>query len=207
MKKLSTLLLSCLIAGFLATAAQAQMVGIKGGLNLADFVNADYDTDSRVTGTVGISLDFAPTNSAVGLETGAYYTRRGTEVADAGELNLDYIEVPLLAKVYMAGDNPLRPHIMAGPYAAFNLDATTDIDVAGTELDIQDEVRDVDFGLMFGLGTDFNLQGMGMSLQARYAMGLTSVFDEAIEDIEDFQETFEDSERHGVWSLVLGFKF
>jgi|GEM_PF-1280327 len=206
MKKIYTLLLSIFMAGVMTTAAQAQMVGIKGGLNLADFVNADYDTDSRVTGTVGISLDFAPTYSSVGFETGAYYTRRGTEVGP-GQLDLDYIEVPLLAKLYMAQESPLRPHLMAGPYAAFNLDATTDIDVAGADLDIQDEVRDIDFGLMFGVGTDFNLQGMGMSLQARYAMGLTSVFDEAIDDIEDFQETFEDSERHGVWSLVLGFKF
>src|SRR5690625_3335970 len=148
------------MAGVMTTAAQAQMVGINGGLNLADFVNADYDPASRVTGTVGISLDFAPTYSSVGFETGAYYTRRGTEVGP-GQLDLDYIEVPLLAKLYMAQESPLRPHLMAGAYAAFNLDATTDIDVAGADLDIQDEGRDIDLSLMIGASTDLNLEDNG----------------------------------------------
>src|SRR5690625_6957336 len=96
MKKIYTLRLSIFMAGVMTTAAQAQMVGIKGGLNLADFVNVDYDTDSRVTGTVSVSLDFAQTYSRDGFETGAYYTRRGTEVG-LDDLDLDYILVPLLS--------------------------------------------------------------------------------------------------------------
>lgn len=205
MKKLSALLLSCfLIAGIVTTTAQAQSIGIKGGINIADFVNADYDTDRRVGGIIGLSFDFTPEDVPFGVESGIYYTRRGIDSPEfnASSLRMDYLEVPLMAKVYFSTDVPVRPHLLGGAYAAYNLDSELELQDDST-VDISDEIRDLDFGILFGVGTDFNVEGIGLSLQARYTMGLTSVFDAEIADFEDLEE----EERHGVFSVVLGFKF
>ncbi|MEX1062525.1 MAG: porin family protein [Balneolaceae bacterium] len=198
MKKLSALLLSCFLITGITTFAQAQSplgIGVKGGVNIADFTGADFDTDTRTGGMLGISVDLTAPAFPVGFETGLYYTQKGTEV-NGSSIDLDYLELPVLAKIHFGLPGPVNPHIIAGPYAGFNVNAESETTVSGTE-DISDFVRSTDFGLLFGIGSDFNIGVATLNLQARYGMGLTNAFEDELEN----------GEKNSVFSITLGYNF
>ncbi len=202
MNRLFTFVLSgFLIVGVISAQAQAQspQVGIKGGVNIVDFVNTDLDTDRRATPIIGLVLDFSSINSPVGIETGVFYTRKGAEVAGT-DLNVDYLELPVVAKLFFTSYSDIRPHLLVGPYVGYNINTDgviDDLGVPGAGVDVSDQARDFDFGVHFGIGSDFHIGMSAIDLQVRYGMGLISVF----------EEEFDDDIRHGVFSILLGLKF
>lgn len=202
--RIVTLVTLCFLLAGLSGVAKAQSpvnFGIKGGINLANFTNADdFDTEIRSGFTGGISMDISLPGAPIGIETGAYYSQKGAEFTDVdGSINLDYIEVPLLAKINFGLPGPATPHILVGPYLGFNINAEaegpeSDVTFSG---DISDEINDTDFGGIAGLGIDFNVGLTKLSAQARYGLGFTSI----LEDDSD------DDYKNSVVSLVLGIQF
>ncbi len=199
-----------LITGLPATS-QAQLpisFGIKGGVNIANLSLDDIDENDPRTGfTVGAVLDIGIPMFPVGIETGLYYSQQGTtlEFTETFEgvtietdatTKLDYLTIPVLAKVNFGPPGPFSPHILAGPYAAFVLNAEQESSFMGeTEtVDIKDDVESLDFGLTLGLGADFNLMVTTISVQGRYSFGLTDVFEDT-------------GSKNRVISLVAGFTF
>ena len=192
-------------------ASQAQGLvnfGIKGGVNIANISFDDFDdNDSRTGFTIGAVLDVGFPMVPVGLETGLYYSQKGTTfnmsetiegmtlTADA-TMKLDYLQIPVLAKINFGPPGPFSPHFVAGPYAGFILNAETEMSFMGETVteDISDDVESMDFGLIFGLGADFNLMVSKINVQARYSLGLADVFDG-------------ESSKNRVISLVAGFSF
>jgi len=213
MKKIT---LSAILAGFLLIAglpgtSQAQLpisFGIKGGVNIANISFDDIDENDPRTGfTIGAVLDIGIPMFPVGIETGLYYSQQGTTfsfsetiegitVTADGTTKLDYLTIPVLAKVNVGPPGPFSPHLLAGPYAAFVLNAEQEASFMGqTEtVDISDEVESMDFGLTVGLGADFNLMVTKISVQGRYSFGLTDIFEE-------------EGSKNRVISLVAGFTF
>lgn len=204
---LTLVILSVLMAGAAGTAKAQSPVnfGLKGGINLANFTNTEADTEVRSGFTGGISMDISLPGAPLGIETGAYYSQMGAEISDnglEGSYNLDYIQVPLLAKINFGLPGPATPHLLVGPYMGFNINAEAELSEGGTSVssDISDQVNDTDFGGIAGLGIDFNVGLTKLSAQARYGFGLTGVFDgELSADDEDV--------RNSAVSLVLGIQF
>lgn len=169
--------------------------GIKAGVNLANFSGTDADLDSRQAFVVGASLDLSLPMFPVGIESGVYFSQKGVEPG-ASTLKLDYIEVPVLAKLKFGPPGPFSPHFVAGPYVGFNITSEIE-DGDGNTLDLDDFINEVDFGGMLGVGADFNMGLTKLNAQVRYSMGLTPVY----------IDQFDDGERNTVLSVVVGVRF
>ena len=158
-------------------SARAQQIGLKGGLNLADFVGNDAgDSQSTVGLNAGGSfqiLQFGPVSFGPEL----FYAQKGSErqvvtapgggtVTGTSKFNLAYVEVPVLLTVRLI-DSPgsrIRPFVHAGPVFGWNLNCTIDFsdpDTAPEETcasllggDIQSTLEDYEQGITFGGGLD-----------------------------------------------------
>jgi len=205
MKKLSTLLLACFLVAGVTTSMQAQSpvsIGLKGGLNIADLTNTEFDTDTRTGFLGGVSLNISLPSIPFGIESGLYYTQKGTSYSSdigTGTLKLDYLEVPVLARFNLDMPGSVTPHLLAGPYLGFNVNSEIEGSDGESSVssDISDEIVSTDFGLLFGAGLDFNLGLTALNAQIRYGLGLMNVFEDDVDD----------NIKNGVFSIAVGIRF
>lgn len=191
-----------LLSGMLtSTIAQSPVsFGLKGGVNLANLTGDDFsDADARSGLNIGVVLEFGLPLSPIGIESGLYYSQKGSATEDQGfttTLKADYLEVPVLAKLSFGPPGPIKPHLLAGPYLGFLLNSEVVGEGGGGSVstDIKDSTNDVDFGLIGGIGLDVNMGLATLSLQARYSLGLTEVYTDS-------------DAKHGVFAIVAGFTF
>lgn len=162
MKKL---LLSAVIAVFAMSNLNAQEVkfGAKAGVNFASLGGDDSDgldgrTSFHVGGVaeIGISEKFA-------VQPELVYSSQGFSVDDEN-LKLDYINLPILAKFFVAEGFSIE----VGPQIGFLISA----DAEGE--DVKDLFKSTDFSGALGLG--YKLES-GLNFAARYNLGLGSVVD------------------------------
>lgn len=104
---------------------------------------------------------------------------------------LDYIQIPLMLRYYVAGGFNLE----AGPQVGFLTSAESKVDDEDWE-DISEFVSGFEYGLAVGAG--YKLIN-GLFAQARYNLGLANVNSD-----EEFDE---DKIRNGVIQLSIGFMF
>jgi len=197
MKKL--LFLSLLAVLALSSCATTHY-GIRGGLNLAN-INGD-DTDNLSTrtgiffggfGEFGVTDMFAIQPEVLFSQQGAEYedSEAGGEFFD-GRFKLDYLNVPVLAKVYVADGFFFE----AGPQIGILLSAKDEYDSPFSgEDDIKDFIKSTDFSGNVGLGYQLD---MGLNFNARYNFGLSS-----FDDFEGIDENL----KNGVISIGVGFRF
>jgi hypothetical protein len=209
MKKLSTLLLVFFLAFGITATTQAQSplsFGLKAGLNISDISGPDTDSDTRTGLTGGLAVYLNLPALPIGIESGLYYSQKGSSYSESDEfgdfdetLKLDYIEVPVLARLNFPTPGPIGPHLVAGPYIGFNINAQAEGTEDGVtyDEDISDFINSTDIGLMFGAGLDFNIGVTSLNAQARYSIGLNNVYD------FDTDDTY----RNSVFSIVVGINF
>jgi len=180
--------------------------GIKGGLNFANLAGAEDDLDSRTGLHAGLVLDFSFPMIPIGIESGIYYSQKGAEVSEEGltaTWKLDYIEVPVMAKLNVGPPGPFSPHLLLGPYAAYNINSELDVTAGAASLtdetdDFSEITTDIDFGGVIGIGADFNLGVTKLNVQARYSRGFIDVNDNGFED---------ESQKNSVFSISAGIMF
>ncbi|GGB74524.1 hypothetical protein GCM10007424_13060 [Flavobacterium suaedae] len=183
MKKL---LLSALFVTAFGVATQAQEIqfGVKAGVNIAD-LGGDADTEGSLTSFhVGGVAEFKLTET-FSVQPELLYSMQGANVADGVDLELNYLNVPIMAKYYLMEGLSIE----AGPQVGFLLSA----DQEGE--DAKDTVKSVDFALNGGVAYDLPI---GVFFQARYSAGLSD-----INDIEGVDE----KATNNVISLSVGYKF
>ena len=198
MKKL--LLSVFLLSGFIVFSAsntQAQFA-IKGGANFANINDTDLSADTRTGFMGGITYDFKIPFSPVSIQPGVFYAQKGADDwggLDGASVKLDYIEVPVVAKFDFILDNPMfTPNVYFGPYVGFNVNAESELSGDGGEIsgDIDDQVKNTDFGVVVGAGADISRFNLGV----RYSAGLSNIAeDESIDG------------KNGVVSIVAGINF
>lgn len=183
--------------------AQAQnpvSFGIKGGMNVASLSGGEYsEADNRIGLTAGASIDINFPMVPLGIESGVYYSQKGSVYEDAlieEELRLDYVEIPVMAKLRVGPPAPVRLHFLMGPYVGIpvNAEYTEETSAGSATVDLSDEVHDVDYGLMGGVGLDLSLGLTSFNIQARYSHGFMNVFENA-------------NAKNRVFSLVAGIRF
>jgi hypothetical protein len=210
-----------LMAVFSAAPASAQF-GIKGGINLSSFVGGDAEDFESTPGlNLGASIPVLSLGR-VQLLGEVYYRQKGAEFdpGDPGgvqdiitqggtaEIGLDYVEIPVLARVNLGGQSSrIRPFLVAGPAFGWQLDCGVTVDAAagGTEPDCDDltenfgeTFRDYEMGAVVGGGIDFSVGGIGsLSLDARYTRGLS--------DIGEGENAL--NIRNQAFTLMLGYSF
>lgn len=201
MKKLLFSLSLLLTVGIIANQAQAQTgldFGIRGGLNIANLNDIDDEVASRTGFMAGIYLNFLVPNSPVSIQPEVLYTQKGFESGDA-TVQLDYVEVPVLAKFDFITDGSITPNVYFGPYVGFNVSAELDGDdgiFVGGEADIDDDVEGTDFGVVVGGGLDFGRVDLGV----RYGAGLSEIFEDGPFDDDS-------GAKNGVFSITAGIEF
>ncbi|MBP2830745.1 PorT family protein [Aquimarina sp. U1-2] len=200
MKK--TVLLTTFILSSILTFAQESgnkfQFGARAGVNFSTVTGDDFeDPNSRTSFYAGLVAETFITEkfalqgevfySGQGFDVDAV-TFNGLEVTPDAEFQIDYIQVPILAKIYLI--DGLNIH--AGPQFGFKINEEYDTDPTGDGGDFDtDRIRDFDFQV--AAGAEYKLNG-GFFIQARYTYGFTDV----IEDSNVNNSTF---------SAGLGFMF
>ena len=177
--------------------SMAPSFGVKGGVNFATVTGDDFESpDSRTSFHVGLVGEM-PLADIFSIQVEALYSGQGFKSdIDGGlfggdgeiEYQLDYINVPVLAKVYVIEGLSLE----AGPQFSFLVNEEIDIDADSDDGDWPtDEAEDFEFGVAAGLTFQTD---MGLFASGRYNMGLTDIVKDS--DI-----------RNSVFQISLGYKF
>lgn len=202
--------LSLFIILFLVSPVNAQisdnmLIGVKTGLNYANYWGPDYNgTYSRVGWLIGGSFRFS-LNQNLFLQSEVYYSTKGASLDVRNENvsltfseKLNYIEFPFILQYYFnVGESaPVKPFLLAGPYFAVLVNSTIQLEYSNlTEKADLENIESFDSGILFGAGMFFQKDKKGLYLELRYGLGLLKIYDES-----------ENANVHnGVFSLVLGY--
>lgn len=204
MKRLQTMAIALLLASFGAAAQEADnktskeiSFGVKGGVNFATITGDDFDSpDARTSFHVGALIEF-PLADIFSLQLEGMYSGQGFESdIDGGivggdgkiEYQLDYINVPVLLKLYATKGLSFE----VGPQFGFKVNEEIDADADSDPGDLEtNEAKDFDMGIAGGLTFQTD---MGLFISGRYVYGLT--------------EILEDADAHNsVFQISAGFKF
>ena len=179
MKKIILSAIAVMAFGF--TNAQGVKFGAKAALNIANLTGDVDDASSLTAFQVGAFAEFK-VSEKFAVQPELMYSAQGAD-SDGEKLNLNYINIPVMAKFYVAKSFNLE----VGPQIGFLVSAKSEGE------DIKDFVSSTDFGLNFGAGYDFT---ENLSAGLRYNLGLSNVNEEG-----------DGSIKNSVFSVSLGYKF
>lgn len=197
------------VAAPVTLEAQDVTIGVKGGLNSADLsISEDpvsINTDSR-TGFVGGLFAQFNLGDVIAIRPEGLFSQKGASATEEGvdiELQLDYIELPVLALARIPTGGMVRPVLFAGPVISFETTCGVEGSEGGISISADcDAVDDdpiltkgTDFGVAFGGGLEIESGNLLFLLDGRYTLGLTD-----INDVASAPETF----KNRAWSFMGG---
>jgi len=196
-----------LVLGLFCSNMKAQVedfeIGIKIGLNIADFKGEETDElDPRQSIHVGLAAEF-PVNEYMGIQPELLYSFQGFK-GESFEPNFmeenfkaDYILVPIMVKYYPFYVVPglsldIGPQIGILMSSVIQRKNIFEGGVTETsDVDAKEFTSAVDIAANFGFG--YQLE-MGAFVQVRYNLGITDVFDQS-------------GVQHSVFQFSTGVKF
>lgn len=193
MKKLF-MIAAMMVATLSVSAQEAGQMFIKpmaGGI--FSTLVGDVDDVKGKIGLVGGAEFGYNINETFGITAGLLYTMQGCKDKDVdANFNLDYINVPVLANVYVAPGLALK----AGPQIGFLTRAKLD------DVDMKDVCNTIDFSIPVGVSYEIS----DFVIDFRYNIGITSVsknkeIKSEVVEIESDKKT-----RNSVFMLTVGYK-
>jgi len=183
MKK-SILIIAMVLFGANTVSAQEYWnFGVKGGVNFSTVTGDYFDSpDSRTGFNIGVLAEI-PLADRFSIQPEVLYSAQGfteasvdqanfADVDDNVEYQLDYVQVPVLAKFYLVEGLSLQ----AGP--SFNFLVNEELDYQPLDDDGEvalNNAQDFEFGGAAGLEYKFN---NGFFIQGRYTYGFTDVIED-----------------------------
>lgn len=188
----------CLLAVVMMLAISPASAGplgktIKAGISYAQITNdnadiGDSDHELGFAAGIGISYDLVPGITLApellyvqqGGKYGITITDEGGNITGSGDLiwDLDYLQVPVLARISLPVVGSMLPTVIAGPAFAFNVASDYTIDApGGEETGELDDVASTDLSLIVGLGLKFGAGPAGVNVDVRYNYGLSDLND------------------------------
>lgn len=165
MKKVFLLLLT----GSSIAAAHAQIkLGIKGGVNFSTINSGDFGQVNMITSFHLGGLASLPLPRNFSLQPELFYSAQGaksTEVGVTANLNLNYLNFPVLLKY----NNPTGFFAETGPQVGSLLAAK--LKFPEFNEDEKSSYKSTDWSWVFGLGYFF--KDLGLGIDARYNLGLS----------------------------------
>lgn len=207
----------CALCAFVISASTANASMKVGPLLGYVITDAEVDTPAGSTVTVDAASGFMVGGAfeygfdeMFFFQPELYYIRKGADVQTtiAGgsqtnfslETSLDYIEIPLLAKVKFMMDD-FGFYALFGPSIAFEISTneTTAVNNLGSVgFGSLQDTSGIDFGLVGGIGGQYMIMaGTDLFLDVRYSLGLTNIDD----------DTQADSWKNRNWQFILGALF
>ena len=181
MKKI--LMIAALMVATLSVSAQG-FVKPMVGATMATVTGGD-DTKMRFGAVFGAEYGYM-INDRFGLTAGLLYSMQGSKIEDADDkftTTLDYLNVPVLANVYVAPGLALK----AGAQIGFLVNAKQD------DIDVKDFCNKVDFSIPVGASYEIS----NFVIDARYNLGISKVLK---------KEIIDKSNHNSVFMLTLGYK-
>lgn len=178
--------------------AQGLSFGVKGGLNVAtqdlSGTGDEVSADPRF-GLVAGGFVRMPLASWLGVQAEGLYAEKGSRIKVAGAestLIVDYIDVPVLARVRLA-------HLFfveGGASMGFRLRAKARARFSGAteEIDMSDSVQRFDLGVAMGGGVELGR----LILDGRYTLGFTDI---------DKDKTDASQAKNRTLSATIGVRF
>lgn len=190
MKKilLTAVVMLASVASYAQQAVGAFTLQPKIGMNIANITNSD-GADSRIGLAAGVEAEYHATD-IFSVSAGLIYSMQGAKTTEDGidyTMKLDYLNVPILANVYVAPGFAVKFGVQPG----FNLSAKIKGKVSGAsaEADV-DGIKGFDFAIPVGV----SYQYQNVVLDARYNWGVTKIMD----DVDS---------KNSVFQITLGYKF
>lgn len=171
-------------AGTFAAANAQTKIGLKGGLNVADWGGKDADNvDARIGFHIGGFANFGLGNK-FSIQPELLYSTQGGKVEQAGsdvKIRFNYINIPVMLKYELIeGLNAeLGPQL---GFAVSQKSKTGDVTV-----DRKKDYKGFDFGL--GLGASYDIPASPVGIGLRYIWGLTTLNEN--DDIKAFNRVFQ----------------
>lgn len=160
----------------------------KIGVSIANLTDMK-DSDPRVGLVAGVEGEYQ-VSDIFSISAGALYSMQGAK-ANIGNLiaatnRLDYINVPIMANVYVVKGLAVKLGVQPG----FNVSNKLKVN----NLDAYDnpfaKAKSVDFSIPVGISYEYS----NFQLDARYNLGLTKVFENG-------------KDKNSVFQITLGYKF
>lgn len=200
MKKiiLSTIIMLASVGAYAQYSVGSISLQPKVGVNIANITDAD-GPDSRIGLATGLEAEFQVTD-IFSLSLGAIYSQQGAKTGISTDdidgtltFKLDYINVPILANVYVAKGLAVKLGIQPG----FNVASKAEYKqtIGGITNKVSGDVKglnSVDVSIPVG----FSYEYANVLFDARYNWGLTKFIDDS-----------DSNSKNSVLQITLGYKF
>ncbi len=166
----------------------------KVGLNIANLTDVN-DADVRCGFVAGAELEYQATD-LFSVTAGALYSQQGCKYSKEGvdgTCKYDYINIPILANVYVAKGFAVKLGIQPG----FNVNGKVKGELEGYNVEKDVDAKSFDFSIPVGISYEYK----NVQLDARYNWGLTKVAD------SDVAKLVLDDSKNSVFQITLGYKF
>lgn len=185
-----------LVGGVATASAQDRQFGLKAGLSAATMSvesDAGGEYNKRRIGVIGGGFGVFSLMPGVGLQVEALFTQKGAKLEIEEDeniditLELDYLDVPVLARINLPASGSTRFHLFGGPSLGYRMGAKSKISdttfdfAEGTIDNIENEIERFDLGVVVGAGADI---GRRLVVDARYSWGLQTVNKDTSDGIE-----------------------
>jgi opacity protein-like surface antigen len=173
--------------------------GAKAGVNFSDIIGEKVDSFEGLTSFHVRAVAEIQISEKFSVQPELIYSMQGSDYSEdfegddfEGSVKVNYLNIPLMAKYYVADGFSLE----AGPQIGLLVSATDEYE--DEEDDIKDFLKSTDFGINFGLG--YKLES-GLNFTARYNIGLSDNL-----DADDF-ETDGAEYKNSVIQFSVGYFF
>jgi len=193
--KLRTGAILALGLALVASPGYAQNVtgGVKGGVNFNRITQTDEDdTDNKTGFVLGGFVDAAVT-PAFSVQPEFLYVRAGgtdNSSSPKVDINIDQIEIPVLAKFKFASKSQARPFVLAGP--GFGFVTRAKVEQGSFEDDIKDDIEKFNPTFIIGGGVDIS----NIQIEVRYDWGL-----------RDLDKGADNEAKPQSFSVLVGYSF
>ena len=168
----------------------------KIGVSIANLTDMK-DSDPRVGLVAGVEGEYQ-VSDIFSISAGALYSMQGAKntVSAFGQsatatTKLDYINVPIMANVYVVKGLAVKLGVQPG----FKVNDKLDVKIPGFGNTVAGlKAKSVDFSIPVGISYEYN----NFQVDARYNWGLTKVFD---------VENLKLNQKNSVFQITLGYKF
>lgn len=214
-----------LVLLFTAYSVNAQLgIGVRAGINFSNIssnaVTQGFEPESVVGTAFAIPIEIRMSEKFAIQPEILYHTKGSTSKASllgvtfSSKTELNYIEIPVLAKAQLGSDvfglnfllGPSIAYAMSGKITTSGLGLSGSVDVFDENDDKEFYVSRTDFNLQAGLSPYLNLgDHLSVFLDARYILGLTDITEEeniATIPVEDYLE-----QKNRVVQVSLGALF
>lgn len=185
-------IVASLILAFATAKAQSEVGGFSVrpmvGMNIGMMTNAD-DSDPRIGFVVGTELEYQATD-LLGLSAGLLYSQQGCKVDDNGTLKLDYINIPLLANVYVAKGFAVKLGLQPG----FLINDKAKVSDSGVS--VETGLGDLSKNFVLSVPVGISYEFSNIQLDARYNWGVTHALSAEGE-----------SSNSSAFMITVGYKF